>query len=226
MRSLTLVSGVAWPLSPRARQWFAREPKFVRMDVEAPGSDGLRRRFDALPAGAGECDLAAIADDGRMWRGPSAWVMALWALEAHRRTAVELSRTGRHREARRIVEGLSRSLCFVPPRGAASPRPRERSDSERAARAAVPNDELPPWRSALRVLALPFFVVAGFLLLVDLAIFSRGEFTRAFGAPLAAIGWILVAIARSKEKHARALARLGSPMRRARFDDQTGRPTA
>ncbi len=123
MRSLTLVSGAAWPLSPRARQWLAREPQYVRVGVVAPGSAEQRRLFPALPAGAGEGDLAAVADDGRLWRGPGAWLMTLWALRAHRKAALELVRTGRDGEARRVVEGLARGLWSVPARPTPSPCP-------------------------------------------------------------------------------------------------------
>ena len=116
MRSLTLVTGAAWPLSPRARTWLAREPQFVPIDVVAPGSEETRRRFPGLPAGAGETDLAAIADDGRLWRGASAWLMTLWALEGHRRSALELARANRAGEARRVVEALARGCWSVPAR--------------------------------------------------------------------------------------------------------------
>ena len=157
MRSLTLVSGAAWPMSPRARAWLAREPQLVRIEVVAPGSEAQRTRFPALPEGAGEADLAAVADDGRLWRGPAAWVMALWALRGHRGTAIELTRTAREGEARRIVEGLARNLCCVPPRRSL-PQPPPRTPVPPPARPppptpGVPQATAPPtlsrdWRSA------------------------------------------------------------------------------
>lgn len=185
VRTLTLLHAPGWPLSSRGRRWLARERAFVRLDVVAPGSLEAARRFPglaALDASAGpDADLVAIADDGRVWRGASAWVMTLWALVAHRRTAARLVREGRTADARGVVETCAHGrrveaqersthadgLRSPPPPGAgreaafASPALRSRSGGS-VPTPPVPRPRSIPARAALaRLLATILAIVAG-----------------------------------------------------------------
>jgi hypothetical protein len=110
VRRLTLLSGPAWPLPSGSRLWLASEPAYVAVEVLDPASARARALGPNAAPAAGIPDLVAIADDGRVWRGPRSWIVALWALRRHRALALDLARRGDFVTARRFLrERIRRS---------------------------------------------------------------------------------------------------------------------
>lgn len=69
MKRLTIRYDPASASVLRAVMWMKRQRALVRLEFA---------RGDAPN------DLVAVGDGGEVWRGPKAWIMCLWALEAHR----------------------------------------------------------------------------------------------------------------------------------------------
>jgi len=206
VRALTLLHAPGWPLSSRGRRWLARERAFVRLDVVVPGSLEAAKRFPGLAAlspsaGPGD-DLIAIADDGRVWRGASAWVMTLWALVAHRRTAARLVRERRMGDARAVVEahahgrGADAGWPTANPDGLRSPPPTGVGVGSGAAAHVVAS--LPKVRSGSAPRSMPVHAALARLLATILAIVAGCQFALgcAFGggnlAWMRGVAWFAV----------------------------------
>jgi len=101
----------------RARDWLARQPKYVALEFVPAGSQQAARLFPGLEPAATLRELHVVADDGRVWSGAAAWVMCLWALRTTRAHALRLADPVAMRIAKRVVlrlsegrYGLSRAL--------------------------------------------------------------------------------------------------------------------
>lgn len=79
---LTVVYDEACELCRRCRHWLSTEPAHVRLEFLAAGSPEAKRRYGKLPWYRTE--LMVVADDGRAWVGPAAFLMCLWATERWR----------------------------------------------------------------------------------------------------------------------------------------------
>jgi hypothetical protein len=103
VRTLTVLYDPADRFAPALRDWLLKERPLVPLDVIPVTGEEARRRF-TLPAGTvlGP-GIAVVADSGAVWLGDAAWVMCLWALRRHRRTAHRLARTGDGALARATV---------------------------------------------------------------------------------------------------------------------------
>jgi hypothetical protein len=103
VRVLTVLYDPTDRFAPALRDWLLRERPLVPLDVTPVTGEEARRRF-TLPAGTvlGP-GIAVVADSGAVWLGDAAWVMCLWALRRHRRTAHRLARSGDGALARATV---------------------------------------------------------------------------------------------------------------------------
>jgi predicted DCC family thiol-disulfide oxidoreductase YuxK len=88
-----------------ARAWLERQPRFVPLEFVAATSVEAARRFGGVPVVGRE--LVVVADDGRVWIGPSAFVMCLWSLRASRGWALRLAHPALAPIARRFFPLLS-----------------------------------------------------------------------------------------------------------------------
>lgn len=73
----------------RARDWLAGEPTHVPLHLLAAGSPAARERFGELPWRGKE--LVVVADDGRTWVGPAAFLTAMWCTRRYRAWSYRLS---------------------------------------------------------------------------------------------------------------------------------------
>lgn len=89
MRTLLVLYDDQCPLCVRCRHWLESEPQLVPIRFESCRQASTRERFATLPWLGHE--LVVVADDGRAWAGPAAFVMCLWALESWRVAAFALS---------------------------------------------------------------------------------------------------------------------------------------
>ncbi len=88
---LTVLYDEQCALCRRARDWLMNQPMRVDMDLLAAGSPAARARYGAIPW-VGQ-DLVVVADDGRVWRDGSAFLMCLWATRRYRTFSRTLSGT-------------------------------------------------------------------------------------------------------------------------------------
>ena len=89
MTRLTVLYDPTCPLCQRAQAWLAREPAYVELELLAADWQTLPERLRWLPQVGRE--LVVVADDGRFWIGPSAFVMCLWALRRWRAWSMRLA---------------------------------------------------------------------------------------------------------------------------------------
>ena len=84
----------------------AGQPCLVDVDLMAAGSATARDRFGAVPWLGRE--LVVVDDRGRVWVGPAAFLMCLWATARYRSWAFRLSRPGWSRYAERFFVHVSK----------------------------------------------------------------------------------------------------------------------
>ena len=89
MNSLRVLYDERCALCLRCRDWLARQRSFLPLDFWACGSPEARERYGAVPW-LGE-ELVVVSDEGDVWVGPSAFLVALWSLVEWREWSYRLS---------------------------------------------------------------------------------------------------------------------------------------
>jgi predicted DCC family thiol-disulfide oxidoreductase YuxK len=105
VRGLTVLFDASCPLCVRCARWLAHEPAYVPLTTLAASSTEARERYGAVPW-LGE-ELVVVADDGAVWVGPAAFLVALWSLVAYREWSYRLSGDTLSRVAERFFVSLS-----------------------------------------------------------------------------------------------------------------------
>jgi predicted DCC family thiol-disulfide oxidoreductase YuxK len=86
---LTVLYDETCPLCVRCRDWLEAHPAFVALEYLACQSREARERFGDVPwLGA---ELVVVSDEGDVWAGPAAFIVALWALVEWREWSYRLS---------------------------------------------------------------------------------------------------------------------------------------
>lgn len=109
MRKLTVLFDETCGLCRRARAWLEDQDSYLPLEFVAAGSPRARERYPGLTREELMAELCVVADDGRVWKGASAWVLCLWALRRYRGLAMHIARPGRLELARRFVAAVSRN---------------------------------------------------------------------------------------------------------------------
>lgn len=82
MERLTVLYDGDCPVCVRAAHWLEAAPQAVALELVDATSARARLRFGRIPwLGA---ELVAVADDGRVWAGPAAFLVTGWALRRWR----------------------------------------------------------------------------------------------------------------------------------------------
>lgn len=109
MKRLYVLFDAQCAMCVRCRDWLARQPAFVQLQFIALTSPEAGRLVSGLGSlNPGE-QLVVIADTGAVYRGASAWIMCLWALERYRLHARRLSNPALLPFARVVCELLARN---------------------------------------------------------------------------------------------------------------------
>lgn len=104
-RRLTVVTDERCELCRRCRGWLAHQALLVEIEFLAVGSDEALRRYGSI---GNRRDVLIVADEhGRIWAGPDAFVMCLWATAAHRNWAHLAARPGWRTLARLVFGTIS-----------------------------------------------------------------------------------------------------------------------
>jgi predicted DCC family thiol-disulfide oxidoreductase YuxK len=86
---LTVLYDEECALCRRCRHWLEHQPTYVPLDFLAAGSAAARERYGDVPwLGA---ELVVVSDDGDVWAGPAAFLVALWATVGYRSWSFRLS---------------------------------------------------------------------------------------------------------------------------------------
>ena len=78
-------------LCRRAGEWASSQPAYFPLIFIPAGSEQARRLFPSLAQAAEPEELIAVGDSGEVYRGDSAWIMCLFALEGYREWANRLA---------------------------------------------------------------------------------------------------------------------------------------
>ena len=110
MTTLYVLYDNTWPDHLRLRDWLVEQPALVPLHWHPHKSEEVSHRFPGLTAHLTPRELTVVSDDGRLWVGPAAAVMCLYALEDHREFAVRLAHPALLTYARTALELMSRNV--------------------------------------------------------------------------------------------------------------------
>ncbi|MGW6904543.1 thiol-disulfide oxidoreductase DCC family protein [Streptomyces sp. NPDC054940] len=91
VRRLTVLYDTRCSLCTFVRDWLAKQPQLVPLELVPAGSEEARRRHPDLDHAATLDDITVVGDAGQVYRGSTAWIVTLWALREHRPLAHRLS---------------------------------------------------------------------------------------------------------------------------------------
>jgi predicted DCC family thiol-disulfide oxidoreductase YuxK len=104
--SLTVLFDERCTFCLRCRNWLATQPCLVPVKLLAAGSPEAHRRYGTVPWLRSE--LVVVDERGRIWVGPPAFLMCLWATARYRSWSFTLSKPGHERHAERFFHYVSR----------------------------------------------------------------------------------------------------------------------
>ncbi|MGW0881762.1 thiol-disulfide oxidoreductase DCC family protein [Streptomyces sp. NPDC002671] len=100
VRGLTVLYDASCGLCAHLRDWLARQPQLVPLELVPAGSEQARARFPGLDPASTLEEITVVGDSGQVYRGSRAWIVVLWALREHRPLAHRLSTPAGARVAR------------------------------------------------------------------------------------------------------------------------------
>lgn len=95
------------------RDWLMRQPAFVPLRFIPLQSPDIAPLFPGIDRFKLAEQLIVVGDDGSVYRGASAWVMCLWALQDYRALAVRLANPLLLPLARTVYQMISRNRSFI-----------------------------------------------------------------------------------------------------------------
>jgi predicted DCC family thiol-disulfide oxidoreductase YuxK len=92
MRRLFILYDARCGLCTWARRWLSRQPAFLEMTFVPARSEWAERLFPDLGKWSEADELIVVSDEGGVYRGGSAWIMCLYALQEYREWSERLAR--------------------------------------------------------------------------------------------------------------------------------------
>jgi predicted DCC family thiol-disulfide oxidoreductase YuxK len=105
MRKLTVLYDATCAFCVRCRHWAREQRALVPLEFIPRRSGEAERRFPG--ASSPDDELVVVSDEGAVYRGDSAFLMCLWALEDYREWSLRLAAPGMRPLTRRALEWLS-----------------------------------------------------------------------------------------------------------------------
>ena len=102
---LTVVYDEDCEVCRRCRHWLSLQATHLPVDFLAAGDPAAKDRFGQLAWY--RIELMVVADDGRAWVGPAAFIMCLWSTVKWRRTSYRLRSPSFAPLAESFFHGLS-----------------------------------------------------------------------------------------------------------------------
>lgn len=91
MKTLTIFYDARCGLCCRFRQWLMTRPARVSWNFLPYYSKEAERIFPGIQGMHADQEIIVLADDGRWWQGPAAWITCLWATRDYRGWAYRLA---------------------------------------------------------------------------------------------------------------------------------------
>lgn len=117
MRKLVVLYDGRCGFCRRCRWWLAAQRAYLELEFLSNRSPDAARRFPGAVRPEHAEELVVVSDEGAVYRGPGAWIMCLYALEAYREWASILSRPRLLPLARQAFERISydrlRAFCWL-----------------------------------------------------------------------------------------------------------------
>ena len=107
MRRLYVLYDERCGLCRLARRWAAGQPQYVELVFIAAGSEEANMRFPSLAHDGVPEELVVVNDEGGIYRGSSAWIMCLYALEDYREWSLRLATPALRQFARQAFAFVS-----------------------------------------------------------------------------------------------------------------------
>ncbi|CAN5310575.1 hypothetical protein BH23ACT9_BH23ACT9_07390 [soil metagenome] len=105
MTVMTIVYDGNCPFCLRCADWLRQQRPALTLAV-VPSDDPQARATLGMLPGYGD-ELLVVADDGRVWAGPDAFIVAMWCLDAYRHLALGLNGPLANRAARSFFQAVS-----------------------------------------------------------------------------------------------------------------------
>ncbi|WP_435015796.1 thiol-disulfide oxidoreductase DCC family protein [Tundrisphaera sp. TA3] len=113
MRHLYVLYDPRCGLCRGARAWLERQAWLVDLHFLAAGSRQAALAFPALPHGEEPEELVVVDEAGGVYRGGSAWIMCLYALEEYREWSTVLAGPALLPFARRAFDLISKRRAWL-----------------------------------------------------------------------------------------------------------------
>lgn len=84
MNTLTIFHDPECGLCCNFKKWLGAQKSYPNLEFLPYQSKQARERFPLLEELNAGNEIVVLADDGRWWQGPSAWLTCLWTLKRYR----------------------------------------------------------------------------------------------------------------------------------------------
>ncbi|GHC57569.1 thiol-disulfide oxidoreductase DCC family protein [Roseibacillus persicicus] len=91
MQTLTIFHDPGCGLCHNFHRWLLSQKAYLTIEFVAYDSEEARTRFPLIAELDAGAEIVVLADDGRWWQGPPAWLTCLWALKDYRKFAFLLA---------------------------------------------------------------------------------------------------------------------------------------
>lgn len=109
MQTLTVLYDPECGLCRRAHEWLSEQSKIIELKFVPCASDEARKRYPQLNHDLTKTDLTVVDELGRVYFGPKAWLMVLWALARYREWSYRLAAPELLPTTKRVVSMISQN---------------------------------------------------------------------------------------------------------------------
>ena len=113
MKCLTIFYDARCGLCARFRAWLEGQPRGVAVEFLPFDSAEAAARFPGLAGIGADRDVVVMADDGRWWQGPAAWLTCLWTTRDYRDWSFRLAAPALQPLVRKSVHLLSENRLSI-----------------------------------------------------------------------------------------------------------------
>lgn len=108
MKRLTILHDETCAFCRRCVTWLKEQPKYLDLEFLPLGSELARKRFPELRRSILRGELTVIDDEGGVYYGNDAYIIALYALQEYRQTSIRLSHPALRPFVRKALSSVTR----------------------------------------------------------------------------------------------------------------------
>ena len=113
MKRLYVLYDAECELCRRCGYWLSLQSKFIELVFVPLQSPDLEERFPGISEFKPQEQMLVVSDDGAVYRGPSAWIMCLYALRYYRHWAQRMAHPALFPWARRVCELVAQNRFWL-----------------------------------------------------------------------------------------------------------------